>query len=241
MVSSFFLLTFALFPLPIGRIIHVLIGQTRQLRFLLFFLVEFLLFPIRIRLALSLQIYIYVVIRNTHLHIGWRRKTNAIYQYIMQSKANVDHHTSTQQTFLDHLVLIIERQEIIVSNEQIRLLDCLYIDKFSYIIEREWHFNDMYHTNMVLFGILLNVNRCRRCFHKFLSNMTLIIIFCLYISLYSSYTTNESTVQKKKIVKKNKKRNEKKKTYRHKQDDDREYLYIFICIYIYQFYLIYVK
>ena len=92
------------------------------------------------------------------------------------------------------ILLIIERQQIILSNEQIRLLDCSYIDKFSYIIEREWHFNDMYHTNMVLFDILLNVNRCRRCFHKFLSNMTLIIIFCLYISLYSSYTTNESTV-----------------------------------------------
>ena len=86
------------------------------------------------------------------------------------------------------ILLIIERQQIILSNEQIRLLDCSYIDKFSYIIEREWHFNDMYHTNMVLFDILLNVNRCRRCFHKFLSNMTLIIIFLsIYFFIFVIY------------------------------------------------------
>ncbi len=121
-------------------------------------------------------IYIYIhVIRNTHLHTGWRRKTNDIQQCIAKLMSIITH-------ILYTLFLLIERQKIILSENK---FDYLIASILVNIIEREWHLTDVYNTNMVLFDILLNVNRCRRCFHKFLSNMTLVIrFFFLSIFLY---------------------------------------------------------
>jgi len=81
--------------------------------------------------------------------------------------------------------------------------------------EREWHLTHVYNTNEVLFGILANVNRCRRCFHKFLSNMTLIIgFFCLYFFIFVKYDQWINCIPKrrKKIDAEQKKtKNEKEK------------------------------
>ena len=140
--------------------------------------------------------YIYIhVIRNTHLHTGWRRKTNDISWCIIESKANVDHHTYILSTNISsYSFLLIERQKIILSEDKFDYLIALVYMRIE-IIEKEWHLTDVFNTNKVLFDILLNVNRCRRCFHKFTSNMTrMIFLFVFYISLYSSYTTHESTV-----------------------------------------------
>ncbi len=122
-VSFFSLFDFCSFFFP-SRTDNTCINRTDTIVKISFF---FLLFPIRIRLALSLQcIYIYIhVIRNTHLHTGWRRKTNDIQQCIIQSKANVDHHTYilNKHFFFFFFFLLIERQKIILSE-----------NKFDYLI-----------------------------------------------------------------------------------------------------------
>jgi len=122
------------------------------------------------------------------------------------------------------LFLLIERQKIILSENK---FDYLIASILVNIIEREWHLTDVYNTNKVLFDILLNVNRCRRCFHKFLSNMTLVISFFLSIFLYICHLRPMSQLYRKK---KNWRRTKKKrkKKYRRKQNDDKEYLYVFI-------------
>jgi hypothetical protein len=121
-------------------------------------------------------IYIYIsMLSETRTSIQGGEERRMISSSV-SSKANVDHHTYTQQTFLRLLLffLLIARQKIIVSENK---FDYLIASILVNTIAREWHLTDVYNTNKVLFDILLNVNRCRRCFHKFLSNMTLVISF----------------------------------------------------------------
>lgn len=128
---SFFSLTFALLAFPLVQIIHVLIGQTRQLRFL--FLSLFLLYSLSVSdWPYPCRAYIRVI-RNMHVHTGWRRKTNDISRRVSckGKLMSIITHLLNKRFFFSFFFALRGRQEIILSE-----------NKFDYLIARIYQNRD---------------------------------------------------------------------------------------------------